>query len=130
MYINTLLGIGVFLVLFLAVLLLVFFLRTKEKKALSDTANKEAFRSLASLINNIKDKTTSTQGLQESLDYIVKTYGVIEDFSNYEEILIAITLHPNTNKNLILNFDKELSKRNPEYAKRISSTVTSALKLR
>ena len=130
MLVELFLELGVFLILLLAILLLLFFLRTKEKRAVRRKKEIEPTISLEALLSQIKSKESSKAELQKSIELILHDYGSIDDFSLYKEILFAITLHPHTNKNLILSLDKGLSKRNPEYKKRISDAVTDALKLR
>ncbi|MDQ7045550.1 MAG: hypothetical protein Q9M32_06545 [Sulfurimonas sp.] len=127
---NALVIIGLFLVLLLAVLLGVFFLQTKNKKASLQNTQKLPDISLESLLKKIESKASTRQELKDTLDLVLEHFGNIDNFSLYENIIRAIILHPNTNKNLILEFDKELSKRNPEYKKRISDTLTDALNLR
>lgn len=106
------------------------FRRTKVKQTLSKEIQKDTPLSLQSLVQKIKSKTTSVQELRANLELVLKHYGNITDFSMYEKIIISIVLHPSTNKNIILFFDTELSKRNPTFKKQISDTVTSTLKLR
>lgn len=130
MFINIFLELGLFLVFLLAILLVLFFLRAKEKKALSKKNATQSAPDLDSLVKAIESNGTSAQELKKMLELVIENYGEIDDFSPYEDILRAIVLHPHTNKNLILYFDKELSKRNPSYKKRISDVVTSTLKLR
>ena len=127
---NAFLGIGVFLVFLLAVLLILLFLGAKKKKAQAMQKTKVKVIDLATLVKTIKLKTTVGKDLEKNLGLVLKFHGNIDDFSLYEEILYAVTLHPNTNKNLILYFEKELSQRNPEYKKRISDAVMDALKAR
>lgn len=70
---------------------------------------------------------------------VLKNYGQIHqkmgvrahpDFDIYMGILFAICRHPNTNKNIILNFDKELSRLNPDYKAEINDAVTKGIKSR
>ena len=130
MFFNVFLEVGFFLVLLLAILLVLLFRRTKVKQTLSKEIQKDTPLSLQSLVQKIKSKTTSVQELRANLELVLKHYGNITDFSMYEKIIISIVLHPSTNKNIILFFDTELSKRNPTFKKQISDTVTSTLKLR
>lgn len=124
------LEIGVFLVLVLGVLLAILFIGAKKRKALEKQKKKTKVIDLATLVKRIKAKTATETELKENLELVLKLYGTIDDFAVYEDILFTITLHPNTNKNLILHFDKELSQHNPEYKKRISDAVMGALKAR
>jgi len=127
---DVFLAIGAFLVVLLFVLLILLILNAKKKKAQAVQKKKVAVIDLATLVNKIKSKTTSALELKENLELVLKFHGNIDDFSVYEKVLFAITLHPNTNKNLILYFEKELARRNPEYKKQISDAVMDALKAR
>ena len=119
------LEIGAFLVLLLGVLLILLFLSAKKKKAEEMQKKKVKVVDLTTLVKKIKSETTTETELKENLELVLKLYGTIDDFSVYKDILFTITLHPNTNKNLILYFDKELSQRNPKYKKRISDTLAT-----
>jgi hypothetical protein len=46
------------------------------------------------------------------------------------DILFAICRHPNTNKDIIINFDKELEHLNPEYKKEINEAIAKGLNSR
>lgn len=127
---NAFLGIGVFLVLLLGVLLVILFIGAKKKKALEMQEKKRKVIDLGTLVKKIKSKTATETELKENLELVLNLYGIIDDFAVYEDILFTITLHPNTNKNLILYFDKQLSQQNPEYKVRISDAVMDALKAR
>jgi len=52
------------------------------------------------------------------------------DFDTYMDILFTICRHPNTNKDIIIKFDKELSRLNPEYKKEINEAITKGLNSR
>jgi len=45
-------------------------------------------------------------------------------------ILFAICLHPNTNKNIILSFNKELVRLNPKYKVEINGAISKGLNSR
>lgn len=130
MFFNIFLELGLFLVLLLAVLLVLLFLRAKEKKSISPEVKQEPIVDLESIIKTIKFDIQSTQELEENLKLVLENYEYIENFVVYEELFIAVTLSKYTTKNIILSFEKELSTRNPKYKKRISDTIVDALKLR
>jgi len=97
------------------------------------------FKSLETLVDIIKDKNSTTQELQVALDLIIKHHGTIHpklglrphpDFNLYGEVVLRICRHPNTTKNLILKFDKELTARNEEYKRDISDFLTKGLESR
>ena len=52
------------------------------------------------------------------------------DFDIYMDILFTICRHPNTTKNLILDFDKELERLNPEYKPEINNALAKGLNSR
>ena len=129
---ETLLLLALFLVVLLAVLIILFFSRKNKKKAVENLnqekrVNGEAKIDFTTLVNTIKDENTSAKQLQATLDAILEDYAEIKDFSLYQDILLQITHHPHTNKNIILNFDRGLSEKNPSYKKEISNAVTKGL---
>ena len=97
------------------------------------------FNSLENLAKIIKDKKSTTQELQTALDLIIKHHGTIHkklgirahpDFNIYAEVILRICRHPNTTKNLILKFDRELQSKNKEYHKDIEDFLTKGLNSR
>jgi len=52
------------------------------------------------------------------------------DFDIYMEILFTICRHPNTNKDIVIKFDRELGRLNPEYKKEINEAITKGLNSR
>jgi hypothetical protein len=87
----------------------------------------------------IKNKQSSSKELKEALDLILKHHGIVSkklglrphpDFDVYMDILFTICRHPNTNKSIIVNFDKELLKLNPEYKSEINDAITKGLNSR
>lgn len=127
------LGLGAFLVILLALLIVLLFLRSKKKNTnqnFSALVKEEPKKDLNALMLKLQDSATSSKELQSTLDLVLNDYGTINDFSLYQKILLSITIHPRTNKNIILGFDKKLSKLNPSYKKEISKAVTDALNSR
>lgn len=109
----------------------------KLSKTISDI--KKPKIDLDSLRAIIKNKKTTSEELKEALDLVLKYHGNIHkklgirthpDFDIYMEMLIIICRHPNTNKNIIINFDKELSKLNPQYKAEINDAITKGLNSR
>ena len=105
---------------------------TSPKSKKSDT-------DLDSLKAIIKRKKTTSKELKEALDLVIKHHGHIHkklgarshpDFDIYMDILFSICRHPNTNKNIIINFDKELARLNPEYKAEINDAITKGLNSR
>lgn len=138
------------LVVVLALLMFLFISSQNEKKAKAEKAKKNAAKKvttsskkealdLISLSKIIKNKQSSSKELKEALDLILKHYGNIHkklgarphpDFDIYMGILMQICKHPNTNKHLIIDFDKELTRLNPQYKKEIYEAVTKGLNSR
>lgn len=142
MEIPLLLQSGLGLVFVLA--FLIFLLLSAKKKRVQQSANEvkavnEPVVDLESLKAIIEHKRTTSKELQEALDLVLKHYGVIpskvgvlyhHDFQIYMDILFSICIHPNTNKKIILGFDKELERLNPEYKVEINEAITRGLNSR
>jgi lipopolysaccharide export LptBFGC system permease protein LptF len=87
----------------------------------------------------IKNKKSDSKKLQYALDAIIKYHGKVHkklglrahpDFDIYIDILFTLCRHPNANKNLIINFDRELERQNPEYKQEINEAITKGLNSR
>jgi len=92
-----------------------------------------------SLIKVLRNRESTAEELKDALDMILKYHGTIPkklgvrvnpEFDKYSEVLLRICRHPNTNKNLIVDFDRELERRNPEYIKEINDALTKGLNSR
>lgn len=132
----------------LGILLFVFLYSPGEKKKSKQQKKKKSYTSPTppkvksdwdALIKVIRDKKSTAQELGEALDLILKYHGVIPkklgirvnpEFDRYSEVLLRLCRHPNTNKELIINFDKELERKNPEYIKEINDSLTKGLNSR
>ncbi|MFT5660767.1 MAG: hypothetical protein ACI9TV_001409 [Sulfurimonas sp.] len=134
MDISLLIQFFVILVIILGVLLLFFFRLMKAKKNRLQNAKKTKKKTnsmdLKTLRDTLKDKKLSITQLQETMDLIIKEYGDIDDYSLYADIILRMTHHPSANKEIIISFDRELSKLNPHYASSISHSVTNGLSSR
>ena len=142
LYVKSFLG----LVIILALLIFFLFYTKKSKKVSKlkgkkkkTTLKKDAYVSLEKLLKVIKDKKSSTKELLVALDAVIKYHGTIHpklgmrphpDFDIYGEILLRICRHPNTTKDLILNFDKALEANNEEYKKEINDFLSKGLNSR
>jgi len=135
------------LVVLLGILLFFFMYSSAEKKSKKKqkqvvkkrTTNVEEELDLMALRKIIKTKESSEKELKDALDLILKNYGNITkklgtrshpDFDIYMDILFSLCRHKNTNKNLIIGFDKELMRLNPEYKAEINNAVTKGLNSR
>ncbi len=133
------------LVVVLALLIFFLFLpsgRKKEKivaKKNTSTTSNRTNTDLGYLKSIIKNKKSTPKELKEALDLVLKHHGRVHeklglrahpDFDNYMDILFTICRHPNTNKDIIIKFNKELEKLNPEYKKEINEAITKGLNSR
>lgn len=138
------------LVVILGLLVFLLFLPSRKKKKISVASKKVSKTSespqknriesgLNSLLAIIKDRKTTTLKLKEALDLVIKHHGVVHkklglrphpDFDLYMDILFTICRHPNTSKDLIVKFDRELERLNPEYKKEINDAISKGLNSR
>jgi hypothetical protein len=105
-------------------------MKEKQDKNKMQAKPKKEHHDLASLRKIIRDKKTPTAKLQETLNLVIEHHGTISDFDFYAEILFTICRHPNTNKDIILNFDRALEAKNPEYKREINDAITNGLNSR
>lgn len=136
------------LVIVLAFLMILLFLNPKsdgiEKIDSAQSSGKQESKiitrtDLDYLLGVIKNTKTTAKELATVLDLVIKHHGTIAkklgsrvhpDFDTYMEILLAICRHKNTNKNIIVKFNKELETLNPSYKEEINSAVTKGLNSR
>jgi len=131
--------VGLVVVLGILVFILVLPKQQEKKKKQGKNAsnsNRGPKTDLESLRHIIRNRISSKKELQEALDLVIKHHGNIPKklgtrtnpgFDSYMEILIMICRHPNTDKNIILGFDKQLSNLNPNYKSEISESITKGL---
>ncbi|MFT5835820.1 MAG: hypothetical protein ACI9RG_000713 [Sulfurimonas sp.] len=135
------------LVVILAILMFLLFFSSKQKKQAQNTeAKKASFTqrnspniNLEYLSSIIKNKKSTTKELKEALELVLKHHGRVHeklgmrahpDFDVYKDILFRICRHPNTNKDIVVKFDRELGRLNPDYKKDINEAVTKGLNSR
>jgi len=132
----------------LAVLLMFLFFTSssKTKKKSKNLKKKEAIKKktsssalstdLKTLRAIIKNKETKAKELREALELVIKHHGTIHaklgrlphpEFEPYKDILFTICRHPNIDKDMIINFDKNLGQLNPEYKPEINDAITKGL---
>ncbi len=116
--------------------------KEKEKKKIEERPKSSAvidYPSFKELVKIVKNKDSTAEDLSDALSLIIEHYGVIPpklgvrthpEFTAYAEIIIRICRHPNTNKNIIVKFDRDLEKKNPEYKKEINDFLTKGLNSR
>ena len=136
---------GLVIVLAVLIFLLFYSPRTKnkkpERKAVKNVepVSEKQKVDLETLRAIIKNKKSASKELKDTLDLILKHHGIIHpkmglrahpDFDIYMDILFTICRHPNTNKNIIIKFDKELVRLNPEYKAEINDAITKGLNSR
>lgn len=124
--------------------LLFFLINTPSKKKIvskkTQTQSKRQEQpSLEALRKIVRHSSTSTKELEDALNQVLKYYGTIHsklgtrthpDFDAYAEILFYTGRHKHINKNILLKFDKELERRNPEYKKEIHDALMRGLNSR
>jgi len=111
-------------------------IKAEETIQVEDVAPKT---DLKSLVKIIKNKRANADEIDGALDMIIKYHGRVHkklglrshpDFDIYMEILFTICRHPNANKDLIIKFDRELERLNPEYKQDINEAITKGLNSR
>jgi hypothetical protein len=134
---------GLIFVLGILVFLLVLPSRSKKVKSVEfvekELAKSRPVTDFPTLTDIVKNKNSSSIELQEALDLILKYHGTIHprlgmrahpESDIYMEILFTICRHPNTNKEIILSFNRGLEKKNPDYKIEINEAITKGLNSR
>ncbi|DAB29987.1 MAG TPA: hypothetical protein CFH84_06555 [Sulfurimonas sp. UBA12504] len=139
--------VGLVFILGILVFLLVISSRHKKAKLLLRSENSEEKTAqiarpqtdMPALLAILRNKKSSSKELTDALDLVLQFHNTIHpklgsrthpDFDVYKEILFTICRHPNTNKDIILNFDRALEKKNPEYKIEINEAITKGLNSR
>jgi len=133
MDITLFIKLGMALIVILAILMFFFFSSRKKAKQLQEKKSEEKVEkipSLNSLRDIIKNKKTSSSDLKDATELVLKHYAEIKDIDLYMDILFVICVHPNTNKNIIVAFDKEILRLNPTYKIEINGTISKGLNSR
>jgi hypothetical protein len=123
----------IFLIIVLAVLMFFLLASRKAKKLKEQEASKSVPTkqlTLSDLREKLKNKKLSSEQLQETLNLVLENYGEIKKFEDYIEIILRMVHHPHVNKDIIIRFEKELSKLNPEFASSIGKNITLGLNSR
>jgi uncharacterized membrane protein YgaE (UPF0421/DUF939 family) len=141
---DILLLIKSFIVLIVMLGILVIFLvsRSKKKQKIYEKRTKEekvkeiVSHEFNDFLTVIKNRQASSEELKKALDGILEYHGTIPaklgirlhpEFYKYSEVILRLCRHKQTNKDLIINFYKKLSKRNPSYAKEIDDSLTKGI---
>ncbi len=116
--------------------------KSKKKKVIKNVATSEKKPlniDLNYLRSIVKKKKSTAKELKEALDLVIKYHGTVHkklgmrvhpDFDIYMDILFTICRHPNTTKDIIINFDRELTRLNPNYKVEINDAITKGLNSR
>ena len=133
------------MVMILGILIFLYVYRPSQKKTLHVKSEKaqesesSQIPSFKKLLDIVKNNTTSDVELRNAAELIIKHYGTIKpkhgvapdkDFKRYAEVIFAIARHPNTDKDIVLMFDRELTKRNPSYTREIDEMLNRGLSAR
>ncbi|MDA3907639.1 MAG: hypothetical protein PF437_00985 [Sulfurimonas sp.] len=135
------------LVIVLALLIFLLFLPSNRKKKETVAKKKASIPTTKNLKKTdleyirsiIKKKTTTTKELKDALDLAIKHHGKVHeklglrahpDFDIYRDILFTLCRHPNTNKDIVIAFERELGRLNPEYKEEINESITKGLNSR
>jgi len=133
---------GLVVILAILISLLLYKPSTKKKQVVKQQPaikKKVEKTDLNTLKNRLKNKNNTTKDLADILNLIIqnhikippkKGYKQSPKFNTYMDIIFTICRHKNTTKDLILNFDKNLEKANPEYKIEINKALTKGLNLR
>lgn len=110
---------------------------SKEERKEEDVSSVNT--DLFHLVDVIKNRRSNAHTLSEALELVIKHHGRVHkklglrphpDFDTYIDILFTICRHPNANKDMIITFDRELERLNPEYKKEINEAIAKGLNSR
>jgi len=133
---------GLLVVLGLLVFILVLAPKSKKKNVSKKVVQEQKVKpktDLEFLRNIVKDRKSTAAELKEALDLVLKYHGTIHkklglrphpESQIYMDILFSVCRHPNANKDIIVNFDKELGKLNPDYKKDLHDAMMRGLNSR
>ncbi len=135
---------GLFVVLGLLVSVLVLAPKSKKREAPKSkkVVKKQKVKSktdLEFLRTIVKNRKSTVDELKEALDLVLKYHGTIPkklglrahpESQIYMDILFSVCRHPNANKDIIVSFDKELGRLNPDYKKDLNDAMMRGLNSR
>jgi len=130
---STLIQLLFVLIVLLAVL--IFFLLQSSRKKKQKTQDKQNLKqvhvpSLLELRDQLKKKDLNALEIKKIVGVIVTEYGEIEDFEIYLDIIFRVARHPNMTKDILLGFEKDLSRVNPSFSSSISKAVSDGVNSR
>ena len=133
---------GLLVVLGLLVFVLILAPKPKKKEVVKKVVQEQKAKpktDLEFLRTIVKNRKSATLELKEALDLVLKYHGKIHkklglrphpESQIYMDILFSICRHPNANKDIIVNFDKELGRLNPDYKKDLHDAMMRGLNSR
>ena len=133
---------GLLVVLGLLVFVLVLAPKSKKKEVAKKAVREQKAKpktDLEFLRTIVKNRKSTAQELKDALDLVLKYHGTIHkklglrphpESQVYMDILFSICRHPNANKDIIVNFDKELGRLNPDYKKDLHDAMMRGLNSR
>ena len=135
---------GLLVVLGLLVFVLVLAPKSKKKEVAKKVVREQKAKpktktDLEFLRTIVKNRKSTAQELKDALDLVLKYHGTIHkklglrphpESQVYMDILFSICRHPNANKDIIVNFDKELGRLNPDYKKDLHDAMMRGLNSR
>lgn len=110
--------------------------KSKQKKSYVSETKAEEKHDMPTLLAVIRNKKSTAAELENALNLVLKYHGHIPkklglrphpEFDAYAEMILRICRHRNTDKDIIINFDKELERMNPEYVKEINDALIKGL---
>jgi preprotein translocase subunit YajC len=87
----------------------------------------------------IKTRDTTTKALSKAVEQTLRYYGTIkpkngiapsQDFKHYGDMMFLVAKHPNTTKDIVLKFNKGLTRKNPSYQREIDEMLNRGLTAR
>ncbi len=87
----------------------------------------------------IKTRDTTTNALNKAVEQTLRYYGTIkpkngiapsQDFKHYGDMMFLVAKHPNTTKDIVLKFNKGLTRKNPSYQREIDEMLNRGLTAR
>ena len=133
---------GLLVVLGLLVFVLVLAPKSKKKEVAKKVVREQKAKpktDLEFLRTIVKNRKSTAQELKDALDLVLKYHGTIHkklglrphpESQVYMDILFSICRHPNANKDIIVSFDKELGRLNPDYKKDLNDAMMRGLNSR
>ena len=135
---------GLLVILGLLVFILVIAPKSKKKEVLKTKKVVQEQKAkprtdLEFLRTIVKNRKSTADELKEALDLVIKYHGKIPkklgirshpESQIYMDILFSICRHPNANKDIVVDFDKELGRLNTDYKKDLNDAMMRGLNSR